>query len=72
MTKWFKSDRTPIGQIFIIRLLFYKKWEFTKEIHVFLIDFQKPYESLHRKGLFDILVEFHFPHKLINLILMSE
>jgi len=40
-------------------------------MHVLFIDFQKAYDSLHREGLINIFVKFHFPHKLINLIKSS-
>jgi|UniRef100_A0A2S2QQY3 hypothetical protein len=67
----FRSGRLTNYQIFIVRQLLQKTWEFNKEMRILFIDFQKAYDSLHRKSLISTLVEFHFPHKLINMIKSS-
>jgi len=67
----FRPGRSTTDQIFIVRQLLQKTWEFNKEMHIFFVNFQKAYDSLHRENLISTLAEFHFPHKLINLIKSS-
>lgn len=57
-----------VDQIFILRQLFQKTWKFDKEMHVLFIDFKKTYDSIHRKILINILIEYNFPQKLVKLI----
>jgi hypothetical protein len=39
-------------------------------VHQLFIDFKKAYESVRREDLYNILIEFGFPKKLIRLIKM--
>jgi hypothetical protein len=39
-------------------------------IHQLFIDFQKAYDSVRRGGLYNILIEFGVPMKLIKVIKM--
>ncbi|CAI6370121.1 unnamed protein product [Macrosiphum euphorbiae] len=64
----FRPGRSTVDQIFILRQLFQKTWEFDKEMHVLFIDFKKAYDSIHRKSLINILREYNFPQKLVKLI----
>lgn len=64
----FRPRRSTIDQIFILRHIFQKTWEFDKEMHVLFIDVKKAYESIHRKSLINILREYNFPQKLVKLI----
>jgi hypothetical protein len=58
-------------QIFILRQIYQKTWEFDREIHVLFIDFKKANDSIHRKSLINILRELHFKNKFIKLIEIS-
>lgn len=42
--------------------------EFDKDVHVLFVDFRKAYDSIHRESLLNILKDFEFPRKIINLI----
>lgn len=53
----FRTDRSTTDQIFIIRQLYQKSWEFYKEIHTLYVDFKKAYDSIHRESLLNII--FH-------------
>jgi len=66
----FRPNRSTTDQIFIIKQVFQKTWEYEKEVYMF-VDFKKAYESIHRPILFNILKQFNFPKKLINLIKAS-
>jgi len=43
-------------------------WEFNKDVYILFVDFKKAYDSIHRASLINILREFKFPKKLVNLI----
>jgi hypothetical protein len=45
-----------------------KKWEYNESIHQLFIDFKKVYDSVRREILYNILIEFGLPMKLVRLI----
>ena len=45
-----------------------KKWEYNEAVHQLFIDFKKVYNSVRREVLYNILMEFGIPKKLIRLI----
>ena len=45
-----------------------KKWEYNEAVHQLFIDFKKDYDSVRREVLYNILVEFGIPKKLVRLI----
>jgi hypothetical protein len=47
-----------------------KKWEYNETVHQLFIDFKKAYDSVKRKILYNILIEFGVPMKLVRLIKM--
>jgi hypothetical protein len=47
-----------------------KKWDYNGTVHQQVIDFKKAYDSVRRKVLHIILVEFGIPRKLVGLIKM--
>jgi hypothetical protein len=47
-----------------------EKWEYNGMVHQLFIDFKKAYDSLKREVLYNILVEFGIPKKLVRLIKM--
>jgi hypothetical protein len=47
-----------------------KKWEYNKAVHQLFIDFKKPYDSVRREVLCNMLVQFGIPVKLLRLIKM--
>ncbi|KAJ4432402.1 hypothetical protein ANN_21021 [Periplaneta americana] len=65
-----KRNRSTIDQIFCIRKMKEKKWEYTGTVHQLFIDFKKAYDSVKREILYDILIEFGIPKKLVRLIKM--
>ncbi|KAJ4429700.1 hypothetical protein ANN_21901 [Periplaneta americana] len=58
------------NQIFCIRQIMEKKWEYKGTVHQLFIDFKKAYDSVKREVLYDILIEFGIPKKLVRLIKM--
>jgi sorting nexin-29 len=57
-------------QIFYIRQILEKKWEYNGKVHQLFIDFKKAYDSVQREVLYNILVEFGIPKELVRLIKM--
>jgi hypothetical protein len=59
-----------MDQIFFIRQILEKKWEYNGTVHQLFIDFMKAYDSIKREVLYNILLEFDVPMKLVRLIKM--
>jgi hypothetical protein len=59
-----------MDQIFYIRQILEKKWEYNGTVHQLFIDFKKAYDSVKREVLYNILLEFGSPRKLVRLIKM--
>jgi hypothetical protein len=53
---------------FHIYQLLVKKWCCSKTIHQLFIDFKKASDSVRRKELYNILLQFKGPTKLVRLI----
>ncbi|KAL4125995.1 hypothetical protein QTP88_010227 [Uroleucon formosanum] len=64
----FRQNRSTTDQIFIIRQLFQKSWEYNKELHIIFVDFQKAYDSINRTSITEVLKHFHFQRKIVHLI----
>jgi hypothetical protein len=47
-----------------------KKWEYNETVHQLFIDFKKTYDSVRREVLYNILIEFEAPFKLVRSIKM--
>ena len=47
-----------------------KKWEYNEAVHQLFVDFKKVYNSVRRKALYNILMEFVIPMKLVRVIKM--
>ena len=56
--------------IFCICQILEKKWEYNEEVHQLFIDFKKACNSVRREALYNILIEFGIPMKLVRLIKM--
>jgi hypothetical protein len=57
-----------MDQIFYIWQILEKKWEYNGMVHQLFIDFKKAYNSIKREVLYNILLEFGIPKKLVRLI----
>jgi len=66
----FRRNRSTIDHIFCIRQILEKKWEYNEAVHQLFIDFKKAYDSVRREVLYNILIEFGVPKKLVRLIKM--
>ncbi|PNF23216.1 hypothetical protein B7P43_G02735 [Cryptotermes secundus] len=66
----FRRNRSTTDQIFCIRQILEKKLEYDETVHQLFIDFKKAYDSVRREVLYNILIEFGIPMKLVRLIKM--
>jgi hypothetical protein len=66
----FRRNRSTTDQIFYIRQILEKKWECNGTVHQLFIDFKKAYDSVRREVLYNILIEYGIPRKLVALIKM--
>jgi hypothetical protein len=65
----FHRNRSTTHQIFYIQQI-EKKWEYNGKVHQLFIDFKTAYDSVKREVLYNILLEFGVPKKLVMLIKM--
>jgi hypothetical protein len=65
-----RCNRSTTDQIFIIRQILEKKWEYNETVHQLFIDLKKAYDSVRREVLYNILIEFGVLMKLVRLITM--
>jgi hypothetical protein len=63
----FRRNRSTTCQIFYIRQILEKKWEYNGTVHQLFIDFKKGYDSVRREVLYSILNEFGILRKLVGL-----
>jgi hypothetical protein len=66
----FQCNRSTTDQVFCIQQILEKKWEYNEAVHQLFIDFKKAYGSVRREVLYNILIEFGAPMKLVRLIKM--
>ena len=64
----FRRNRSTVDHIFSTRQILEKKWEYNKDVSQLFIDFEKAYDSIKRESLYDILIKFGVPKKLVRLI----
>jgi hypothetical protein len=66
----FRRNRSSTDHIFSIRQILEINWEYNEAVHQLFVDFKKAYDSVRRKILYNILIEFGIPLKLVRLIKM--
>ena len=64
----FRRDRSTIDQIFTLRQLAEKYEEFGKELYVCYIDFRKAFDSIWRKGLWNVMRHLGYPEKIVKIL----
>jgi hypothetical protein len=66
----FRRNRSTAEQIVCIRQILEKKLKYDETVHQLFIEFKKAHDSLRREVLYNILIEFGVPMKLVRLIIM--
>jgi len=64
----FRRNKSTTDHIFCIRQILEKKWEYNEAVHQLFIDFKKACDSVRREVLYNILIDFGIPKKLVRLI----
>jgi hypothetical protein len=54
----FRRNRSTTDQIFCVRQILKKKWEYNETVHQLFIEFKKAYDSVRREVLYNILIEY--------------
>ena len=62
-----RDERSVVENIFVLKIINTKIWEYNPSVQYLFIDFQKAYDSTHRDTLWKCMEEFTIPKKLINL-----
>jgi len=68
----FQRSRSTTDHTFCIHQILEKKWEYNAAVQQLFTDFKKAYDSVRREVLYNILIEFGIPMKLVRLIKMSD
>lgn len=63
----FRKHRSTTDQMFTIRQMLEKCWEFNKQLHNLFIDFRQAYDSVLRVELWNAMAELSIPQKLIRM-----
>jgi hypothetical protein len=63
----FRDGRSVIDNIFALKIINEKLWEYNQIVQYLFIDFQKAYDSLHSDTPWECMKEFKIPTKLINM-----
>jgi hypothetical protein len=64
----FRHNRSSADQIFCICQILEIKWEYYESVHQLFIGFKKAYDSVRRDVLYNVVIEFGVPMKLVRLI----
>jgi len=63
----FRDERSVIHNMFALKIINEKLWEYKQSVHYLFIDNQKTCDSIHRDTLWECMKEFKVPTKLINV-----
>ena len=63
----FCTERSTTDQIYILKEIIAKNWEFNKNTHLLFIDFHKAFDSVIRNKLWEHMQKYGIPDKLIRL-----
>jgi hypothetical protein len=58
------------NHMFSIRQILEKNWEIFEAVHLLFIDVKRAFDTVRREVLYNILIEFDIPRKLVSLIRM--
>jgi len=64
----FRAGRSTIDQLFSLRLLAEKYYEHERDLYICYVDFQKAFDSVWRKGLWQVMRHLGYDNKIIRLL----
>jgi hypothetical protein len=62
-----RAARSVIDNIFVLKIINKKIWEYNQRVQYLFLDFQKAYDSIHRDTLCECMKEFKITTKLIQM-----
>jgi len=66
----FRPGRSTVDQIFSVKQIIEKSWEYGINLHHIFVDFRQAYDSVDRGQLWQAMSDLGLPRKLINLTRM--
>ncbi|KAJ4433364.1 hypothetical protein ANN_15623 [Periplaneta americana] len=67
----FIKGKSTTDQIFVLRTILEKCYEYNTDLHLLFADFKEAYDSIDRNSLIEILIDYYVPRKLIRLTQMT-
>jgi hypothetical protein len=64
----FRSNRSTVDNIFILRQMYDKCHEYNIELHNAFIDFNQAFDSINRSTVTKVLKEMQIPEKIVSLV----
>jgi len=60
----FRDGRSVIGNIFVLKIIKERIWEYNQNVQYLFIDFHEACDSIHRDTLWKCMKEFNIPKKI--------
>ena len=67
----FQPNRSTIDNIFIVRQICEKCYEYGIDLHNIFIDFSQAFDSVRRDVIYNSLIKHNVPDKLIKLLKLT-
>jgi len=67
----FRPNRSTIDNVFMIRQITEKFYEYNIDIHNIFIDYTHAFDSIKRNKILDSLIQYKIPPKLIRLVKLT-
>jgi hypothetical protein len=64
----FRPNRSTIDNIFMLRQIFEKCYEYNIELHNIFVDYSQAFDSVNRNKIIECLIKYEVTTKLIKLI----
>ena len=64
----FRAKRSTTEQIFILRNILEQANEWRARLYVHFVDFEKAFDSVHRESLWNIMMSYGIPSKMVRVI----
>lgn len=64
----FRLGRSTMDQLYTVRMVAEKCWEFDVDVFQLFVDFKQAYDSIDRSKLYMIMLDLDIPPKLVRLV----